>query len=538
MPYSSESGKRLITSVLKRYESRISRGKPIAALDIGCGSGTYPKLVASNLKSSVNWTGVEIWEPYIKEFSLDKLYNTLMTMPALEAVKSLADGSMDDRWYITQHRFDLIFIGDVLEHMTRDVALDVIKRCSYLLSPRGMILISVPIGDYPQGEYMGNPHEAHVDTWKTLDELDLAIKAATKLPVITAQENEIGVAVCASPRVFETFKPTIAAYMICKDEGKFIKRCIESLEEVDEVVVCDTGSTDDTLEQLKLMQEDKDFKPNIEIKHVTVSPWRFDDARNAAMSFIPADIDLCVSIDADEMLAPNFVALVKQAWHDSFWKGCACTRIYHSFKTWWNWDKDGEAPSVSQHFHERVHARFGYRWIHPVHEKLVCEQEVPAWCVHALMIQHPDTTKNRSSYAVMLEQAVKENPSDWKLWSFLSGERLALGDQAGAFEALNFALQQPDADRVFLHWRKADLYERRNDYRKAEHELEQAIEANPRLRETYVMFAELRERHGRSASAEWFQALECKQPTQGYQRREDVWTPEFEARIKQKLEVK
>ena len=43
----------------------------------------------------------------------------------------------------------------------------------------------------------------------------------------------------------------ICVYAICKNESQFVDRWYESMKEADEIVVLDTGSTDDTIEQLK-----------------------------------------------------------------------------------------------------------------------------------------------------------------------------------------------------------------------------------------------------------------------------------------------
>lgn len=573
MPYSSESGKKIIKTILGRLDKRAFHGAPLKALDIGCGSGTYPKLVNGLLSSKIHWTGVEIWEPYIEQFKLRELYDELRIKDALTAVKELSAGdiSEDLKWF-TMRSFDLIFIGDVLEHMSREVATEVIQICKGMLKPKGVLIVSVPIGEYPQGEYLGNPHEAHVDTWHTVQELHDVLDlppmyhsletrpegakpdwssvfegTITPIPyedtshvVKVHHEAEIGVGFVMCRHMLKQLAPTVAAYMIAKNEGRFIGRCLESLREVNEVVVCDTGSTDETCDIVDSYALNGDYEPTVKLKRIGVSPWRFDDARNAAMGYISPDIDLCISIDADERLNESFVSEISEAWWRSLWNGKPITRFNHSFMTHWNWDKP-EAPNISKHYHERVHARFGYRWIHPVHEKLVSDNEVTGWCTEALMIQEPDTSKNRSFYLSMLEQAVKEDPTDWKLWSFLANDRSTVGNIDGALDALETASKQPGADQVFICWRRASLYEWRGKTSEARHELMKATVLNPHLRESHVLLAELIERHSTSeldrriALEVWQDALSCNIETQGYMRNERVWSPEFEERIRDQL---
>ena len=43
----------------------------------------------------------------------------------------------------------------------------------------------------------------------------------------------------------------IVVYAICKNESRFADRWMDSMSEADQIVVLDTGSTDDTIERLR-----------------------------------------------------------------------------------------------------------------------------------------------------------------------------------------------------------------------------------------------------------------------------------------------
>ena len=123
--------------------------KPETIIDVGAGSGTYAKLLRPYIDA--RFVGIEIFPDYIDTYKLKDLYDEIW----LE----------DVRKYVNLEA-DLIIFGDVLEHMTVDQAVkvwEVAKRgCKYGL-------ISVPIVHYPQGEWFGNPHEAHVvDDWDNI----------------------------------------------------------------------------------------------------------------------------------------------------------------------------------------------------------------------------------------------------------------------------------------------------------------------------------------------------------------------------------
>ena len=98
----------------------------------------------------------------------------------------------------------------------------------------------------------------------------------------------------------------VYVYAICKNESQFVDRWMDSMLEADGVYVLDTGSTDDTVE--KLLSRGA----VVEIK--TVTPWRFDTARNLSMELMPDDADICICIDLDELLHPGWRELLERAW--------------------------------------------------------------------------------------------------------------------------------------------------------------------------------------------------------------------------------
>ncbi len=87
-------------------------------------------------------------------------------------------------------------------------------------------------------------------------------------------------------------KPKISVVMIVKNEEEMLARCLESVKGADEIIVCDTGSIDKTIEVAKKYTDKvyDDYK------------WEdsFAKARNHALS--KATGDWILSIDADEFL--------------------------------------------------------------------------------------------------------------------------------------------------------------------------------------------------------------------------------------------
>ena len=86
----------------------------------------------------------------------------------------------------------------------------------------------------------------------------------------------------------------IAVYTIALNEEQFVERWYEANKDADCLVIADTGSTDNTVELARSL--------GILVHEIRVKPWRFDDARNTALALVPADVDVCVSVDMDEVL--------------------------------------------------------------------------------------------------------------------------------------------------------------------------------------------------------------------------------------------
>lgn len=119
---------------------------PANMLDIGPGSGFYGELC----RPSTYKVAIEIWGPYVKEYKLDQIYDNII----------ISDARFVD--YDLLGNYDVAFAGDVLEHMTSSDAAVVFDDMANVAKN---VIICLPIIPYPQGEWNGNPYEAHVATW-------------------------------------------------------------------------------------------------------------------------------------------------------------------------------------------------------------------------------------------------------------------------------------------------------------------------------------------------------------------------------------
>jgi glycosyltransferase involved in cell wall biosynthesis len=187
----------------------------------------------------------------------------------------------------------------------------------------------------------------------------------------------------------------IAVYTIAKNEEQFVDRWYESAKEADYLLIADTGSSDGTIKKAK--------KHNINVINLSINPWRFDDARNASLATIPSDVDYCIALDMDEVLMPGWKLELEKALSDGV------TRPRYKYT--WSWNED-ETPGL-EYGGDKIHARNGYRWKHPVHEVIVADriQEKQGW--YSLEIHHhPDSSKSRGQYLPLLKLSTVEDPLD------------------------------------------------------------------------------------------------------------------------------
>lgn len=542
MPYSSNSGKaftdRAIIRIAKQLDTTFFRRNRI--LDLGAGAGTYVERYGKTWLSrdKFKWDAVEIWQPYVDKFNLRALYDNVRVEDVREFGDSLKwSSSGTDFW-------DICFIGDLAEHMTKEEAIKLVEEVSDRCS---LVIIAIPIVHYPQDEWEGNPYEKHVkDDWSHKEVME-------SFPDIFdyGKDGEIGVYfVSQKPGLLkQALRPQVGVYAICKDEKKFLDRWYSTVQDADFISICDTGSTDGTWESLQEKvaarvvnfghEEELKVKPEsatdgeMTVTKIHVSPWRFDDARNCALTLLPEEIDLCVSIDIDEILEPNWKAplhaLIQLELQEH---GRLITdRFNHRFETIWNWDKC-EPAQLSSHWHERIHTRKGFQWKLPVHEILVKGDGSATnvgWLPDWKMVQLPDTSKPRGSYKTMLESSVIEDPRIWKSWSFLAGERSAHGEADSALEAIKKAKELPDSDKAYLGYQAATMLEFAGRGDEAVGELLGTVFLAPHVREYKYYLAQVLDRQGKFKEANAFaeMAAAVTKPTDGYQYNADAWGDKF-----------
>ena len=185
----------------------------------------------------------------------------------------------------------------------------------------------------------------------------------------------------------------IAVYTIALNEEKHVERWYNSVKDADYILIADTGSTDRTVEIAKSL--------GINVYNISVKPWRFDTARNVALSLLPDDIDMCVSLDMDEV--------IDEGWREALEKttGNQITYVFRNKKDFIN---------------DRIHARHGFMWKYLMHECLVTDRTemIDEFCPGIEVTHIPDTEKPRTQYLQLLKDALAENPDIGKYYRYLT----------------------------------------------------------------------------------------------------------------------
>jgi len=266
----------------------------------------------------------------------------------------------------------------------------------------------------------------------------------------------------------------IAVYAISKNEEQFVERFCTSAKDADLILIADTGSTDNTADLAR--------EHGAVVHDICITPWRFDKARDTALALIPRDIDVCISLDLDEVMEPGWREEIERVWKDE------TTRLRYKF----DW---GSGISF---FYEKIHHRHGYHWHHPVHEYprpdgRICE--VYAQTEMLLVSHHPDPIKSRGQYLELLELSVKEDPHCPRNAFYYARELTFYSQWVDAIVALKSYLALPGAtwanERCYAMRLLGQSYDKLGQSETAMGWFRKASVEAPNTREPWVEMADL-----------------------------------------------
>lgn len=215
----------------------------------------------------------------------------------------------------------------------------------------------------------------------------------------------------------------IAVYSICGpgETPEHVRRMVRSADDADLVLVAMTCNNSDAANAAH---------DGAAVRRIDVMPFRFDDARNAALAMVPPDYDACIALDIDETLEPG--------WRDALKATIPVTLMPPTFvgSPWSasiSFDFNGQVFQQNN----RVHSRHGWRWKHPCHEALMPSltgENFRIDCPGLLITHHPDTSKPRPNYLNLLAWGQYEDPTSLRMLHYYGRELMFHGYHKDALE--------------------------------------------------------------------------------------------------------
>lgn len=133
---------------------------PRSVLDVGVGHGKWGFLAREYLEifpgkvaygtRTIRVEGIEAHEPYLGPVH-EQTYDLIHRGEAAAVLPTLPDGA-----------FDVVLLIDILEHMTREIGLAVLRDAQRV---GRVVIVSVPRDFKERDEFLGNRYEQHVTPW-------------------------------------------------------------------------------------------------------------------------------------------------------------------------------------------------------------------------------------------------------------------------------------------------------------------------------------------------------------------------------------
>lgn len=219
-----------------------------------------------------------------------------------------------------------------------------------------------------------------------------------------------------------------AIYTISKNEEHNVAAFMAAAEGAD-VYVLDTGSTDNTVDLLK--------KHGAYVEQKTITPWRFDVARNEALAMIPNNVDACVSLDMDEVIESGWQQKLKEQWNGTLGD-------YRYIPEWKNEEKTEPLVICNR---TRLHARKGFEWHRKIHEIIrPVNNTEPKLFQTDILVKHYQNG-NQRHYCYALDELIVENPNDMDARMQRAGERYQKKEWKKALEDYLFFIHNTVADQ-------------------------------------------------------------------------------------------
>ena len=222
---------------------------------------------------------------------------------------------------------------------------------------------------------------------------------------------------------------TVSLAMIVKNEANVLSRCLESVADlVDEIVIVDTGSTDDT-KKIASMYTDNvyDFE------------WIGDFAAARNFAFSKCSSDYIYSADADEVLSEEnrqkFFAL-----KESLDPEIEIVQMYYG-----NQLSNGTVYNFDRELRPKLFKRVrNFVWIEKVHETI---RELPLVYDSEIEITHlPEKNHAHRDYAIFEDMIANGEVLSERLFNFYAKELFVSGEQEDFRRAEDYFTEIADGE--------------------------------------------------------------------------------------------
>ncbi|MDO8989257.1 MAG: glycosyltransferase family 2 protein [Sideroxyarcus sp.] len=239
--------------------------------------------------------------------------------------------------------------------------------------------------------------------------------------------------------------PSLSVILITKNEAANIRECLQSVEWADEIIVVDSGSTDDTVAIARAMG----------VK-VYEHDWPgFGRQKNRALGY--ATSDWVFSIDADERVTPELRAELEQVMREGTADGYFCPRLSQFCGTYIH--HSGWYPDYVLRLFRRGAGRFSDSLVHESVQLTGRSARLKNPLLHYSYLTMDDVERKVEHYSSAAAQQMFEKGKRTTLagaatsagWAFVRTYLLRLGVLDGS-AGLNIALM--NARTTFLKYRK------------------------------------------------------------------------------------
>ncbi len=171
-------------------------------LDLGCGSNSP---IGKLRKKKMFTLGVDIFEKYIDISKKKKIHDDYLLLNILNIDKKISINS-----------FDCVLLLDVVEHLEKMEAIQLIKKAEKIAKKK--VIISTPNEYLHQSEYSNNIYQIHKSGWdfKIFKKLNFKIYGVNGLKFIKSEMSKI------------KYKPLTVWYQISMFSNLFVKRFPQS----------------------------------------------------------------------------------------------------------------------------------------------------------------------------------------------------------------------------------------------------------------------------------------------------------------------